>query len=124
MEEQSKYVFDKITGILYKYYSGPITLEDISASWDYAIANNIIPPETKGFILDYRKASIQIEIAESYKIADYYRQHLEVFGNKKIAIIIQDHKDFAIPTLVASRDDGYSSYPFSTLEAAINWVLG
>ena len=121
--EKFKFVFDDSTGILYKYYYGSITIEDISSSWDYAIAHNLIPKNTKEFILDYRKATFQIKLTEYEMIADYYKQNLDIFRNKKIAIITQTSKDVIIPALVETKDDDYSSAPFYTLSAAINWVL-
>lgn len=123
MKEKFKYIFDDSTGILYKYYYGSITLEDIFSSWDYAISENLIPKETKGFILDYRNATFDIAIKEHSGISDYYKEHLDIFGNFKIAIITQTSKDITIPSLVELKDDGYSSRPFYTLEAAIKWVL-
>jgi isocitrate dehydrogenase len=123
MEEKINYRFDHSNGILYKYYQGNITIEDISSSWEYAIENKLIPKETKGFILDYRKATFKIKITEYQLIADFYKNHLEVFGHHKIAILVENPKDVVIPILVESKDDGYSSRPFNTLNAAIGWVL-
>ena len=123
MKEKYKYVYDNSTNILYKYYYGSITLEDIFSSWDYAISNNLIPENTRGFILDYRNANFEFNLKEYTKIADYYKNHIEVFGNHKIAIITQNPKDVVVPALVESKDDGYFSKPFYTHEAAIRWVL-
>jgi hypothetical protein len=123
MSEKFRYNFDKRTGIMYKYYYEAITIEDISSSWDYAINNNIIPKETTGFILDYRKANLNIKLTEYNKIAEYYYQHLDIFRDKKIAIIVQKPKDVIISDLVESKDLGYTSRPFYTVEAAINWIL-
>jgi hypothetical protein len=123
MEDKIKYRFDNSTGILYKYYSGTITIQDISSSWDEAISKKIIPENTKGFILDYTKADFDIKLNEVDRIPEYYRQHLDIFGNKKIAIITQTSKGIVVPILVEQKDSGYSSHPFYTLEAAIEWVL-
>jgi hypothetical protein len=123
MEEKFRYSFDDSTKILFKYYFGQITIEDIYSSWDYAISKNLIPKETKGFILDYREASFNFKVREYYKIAEYYQKHLEIFGGFKIAIISQTPQDVVIPTLVETKDDGYLSRPFYTVEAAVLWVL-
>jgi hypothetical protein len=123
MVEKVKYNFDDTTRILYKYYFGTITLEDIFTSWNDAISNNIIPEDTKGFILDYTEANFDLEFNELDKIPEYYREHLDIFGNKKIAVITQSVKDIVYPILVEKKDSGYSSRPFYTLEAAIEWVL-
>ena len=123
MADKVKYRFDGTSGILYKYYFGTITLEDIFNSWNDAISNNLIPKDTKGFILDYTKANFDIEFNELNKIPEYYRQHLDIFGNKKIAIITHSARDIVFPILVEQKDSGYSSRPFYTLEGAIEWVL-
>ncbi len=64
-----------------------------------------------------------MDIREHGKIAEYYKKHLEIFRDQKIAIITRTSKDVIIPTLVESKDDGYSSKPFYTVDAALKWVL-
>ena len=81
MEEKYKYGFDDSLGILFKYYYGTITIEDIYSSWDSAINQNLIPKEIRGFILDYKKATFDIDVREYHKIAEYYKKHLYIFGN-------------------------------------------
>lgn len=118
-----KYHFNSSLGVLYKYYYGDITLEDITSSWEHAFENNLVPKGVKGFILDYREASFDIKIEEHTHIADFYKNNLDVFGNLKIGIITEEPNDIVIPILVESIDDGYSSQPFTTHEAALEWVL-
>lgn len=124
MGNKYKYIFDKDSLILFKYYYGPITLEDIYSSWDYAIENDLIPKETKGFILDYREANFTLKPNEFPEIANYYKNHLAVFKGLKIAILSQNPRDVVIPTLVQTKDEGYESRPFYTLDAALDWILG
>lgn len=118
-----KYHFNSSQGILYKYYYGDITLEELKSSWEYAFEHNLIPKEVKGFILDYREATFKIKIEKHTGIADFYKNHLEVFGDLKIGIVTEEPTDVVIPMLVESLDEGYSSQPFTTLEAALQWVL-
>lgn len=123
MKKKFKYEFNNSLGILFKTYYGPITIEDILSSWEYAFENQLIPKDKKGFILDYRDSNFNIEISEYTAISDFYKKHIAVFGNYKIAIISEKSRDIVVPILVETKDDGYISRPFSTLEAAINWVL-
>jgi len=123
MDEKFKYQFDSSLGILFKYYYGLISIEDIESSWEFAIENGLIPKEIKGFILDYRNSNFNLKIEEHTAIANFYKKHLDVFGSFKIAILTVEPKDIVIPILVGSEDEGYSSRPFSTLESAIKWVL-
>jgi hypothetical protein len=123
MEQKFLYQFDSQTGIVFKNYFGKITIDDIENSWLYGFNHNLIPPNTEGFVLDYREAFFEILIEEYIKIPLFYTQHLDVFGEKKIAIVTDNPKDVVIPVLVQMKDKGYASQPFSTLEAAIYWVL-
>ena len=106
MKEKFKYHYDSKLGILYKYYYGSITISDISDSWEFAFKNNLIPKETKGFILDYRNASFDLDDEEYTEIPDFYKKHLDIFGNKRIAIITESAKDVVVPILVEAKDEG------------------
>jgi hypothetical protein len=123
MTKKFDYHFNPSLCILFKTYYGLITIEDIETSWEYAFEHNLIPKENKGFILDYRNSHFDIAINDYTAIPQFYKKHLDVFGNFKIAIITQEPKDTVVPVLVAMEDDGYVSKPFSTMEAAIAWVL-
>lgn len=118
-----KFEFDHKTGILFKYYLGTITITDIQSSWEYAIRNNLIPPEITGFILDYRNASFHFPHFEYNEIPKFYRQHPEIFEGYKIAILTENPQDIVVPVLVKEMDDGYLSKPFFTKEAAVHWIL-
>jgi len=124
MEEKFKYSFDESTRILYNYYYGQITIDDIYSSWEYVISKHLIPEKTKGFIVDYRKATFNVKVREYSKISDYYKNHLDVFRNYKIAMITQNPKDIIVPLLVESKDEGYFTKTFFTEEAAVEWILG
>lgn len=118
-----RYEFDEKSRIMYKFYYGPITIQHIQESWNWAASTNAIPDETVGFILDYRKASLDIEIDQLQEISKFYRLHPKLFKGKRIAIVTESHKDVVIPILVSEKDEGYRSRPFSTISAAIKWIL-
>ncbi len=123
MKNKFKYQFDNITGIFYKTYIVEINIDDIKSSWKYAFEKKIIPSGTKGFILNYKKAKLKMNINEHLLIANFYKNNLAVFGGSKIAVITKRPKDIVIPFLVETKDDGYHSKPFSTISSAIEWVL-
>ena len=121
--EKFTYSFDEKTGIMFKSYFGSITFHDIESSWLSAFEKNIIPQNVTGFIVDYRKATFDMTPEEHVEIADFYQKHLTVFGNKKIGVITDNAKDVIIPVLVERKDNGYISRPFSTVDAAILWII-
>lgn len=122
-KEKFNYQFNDSLRVIFKYYYGSITITDITSSWEYAFENQLVPKETRGIILDYRKATFNVSLDEYQAIPDFYKKHLAIFGNLKIAILTVNPMDVVIPTLVESRSEGYCSKPFSTLEAAISWTL-
>lgn len=122
MENVFKYLFNEDSKIFYKYYIGNISFEDIQNSWNHIISNQLMPTESIGIIIDYRDATLQMEPKEHSKITKLYRDNIETFRGKKIAIITEDPKDIVIPMLVRIKDDGYSSKPFSTEKAAVSWI--
>ena len=123
MTKKYSYIFDNTSGILYKNYFGDITIEDIIDSWEEAFRQHQIPKNIKRFILDYREASIRVKSTKHTDISDFYKQHPEFFKDARIAVVTDDPKDTVVTILVHEKDEGYSSLPFSTIEAAREWVL-
>ncbi|WP_319478895.1 hypothetical protein [uncultured Draconibacterium sp.] len=120
-EENFKYEYKDC--IVLKSYFGLIAVNDVKKSWLYAIEKNLFPTDTIGFVLDYRDAHFDIEPGRHVEIPEFYRQHPEVFENKRIAIITENPDDIVYPMLIRLQDKGYESRPFSTMDAAVQWVL-
>lgn len=123
MQRKFDYKYDPSLGILFKTYHGLTAIEDIESSWEYAFKKGLIPSEVKGFVLDYRDSNFNIKIEEHTSIADFYRRHIDIFGGYKIAVITENPTDIVVPMLVETLDKGYYTRTFSTMEAAIHWVL-
>lgn len=123
MTKKFEYIYDDATEIMYKYYFGGITLEDISSSWDYAFEHHLIPKGTKRFILDYKLATFDVRINEHPAIANFYRNNLSVFRGCKIAIVTNLNKDYVIPLMVEKLDEGYESKPFTEIDDAVDRVM-
>nr|WP_321486758.1 hypothetical protein [uncultured Draconibacterium sp.] len=117
-----KFEYEYKNCIVFKTYFGLISVNDVKESWLDAIEKDIFPADTIGFVLDYRAAHFDIEMGNYIEIATFLRQHLDIFGNKRIAIITENPDDIVYPMLIGFLDQGYESRPFSTMEAAIQWV--
>ncbi len=120
--DASKYTIDYKDRILYRYYIGLISVEDIKNSWFSAIEQNLIPSDTLGFIMDYRSAHFGFEPGRYIEIADFYQNLPDVFGKRRIAFITEHPDDIVYPMLIQMRDKGYESMPFTTMKAAEQWV--
>ncbi len=123
MDPKTEYKFDESTGILYKYYHGIVTLDVIISSWEYAINNSVIPREVRGFILDFRGTTLEMNVKETSDIADFYNQHPDFFKNKKVALIMQEPEQVVFPIIIESENIEFIPRPFYTEEAAIKWIL-
>ena len=113
MKKNFKIVFNEENKLLYKYYYGVITLDDIQESWLHAIENDRIPSNVKGFILDYRHATVNLKSKDELpKIAEFYKSHPDVFEGQKIAIITENPEAAKGSIEVSKFDEGYESKPF------------
>lgn len=121
--DAEKFKYEYKDCIVFKSYFGLITVNDVKESWLYAIEKDIFPAETIGFVLDYRAAQFDIEPGQHVEIPEFYQQNPNVFGNKRIAIVTVNPEDVVYPMLIRLLDQGYESRPYSTMDAAIQWVL-
>ena len=123
MKDFYKYELNSDLNILYKYYYGSISLENIFSSWEHAFENKIIPKDIKGFILDFRNSTFDFQADRFLDIANFYKEHIDVFRGTKIGLISVNPNDVVVPILFKTKDKGYTSAPFSTEQAAIDWIL-
>uniref|UniRef100_UPI0032170E01 hypothetical protein n=1 Tax=uncultured Draconibacterium sp. TaxID=1573823 RepID=UPI0032170E01 len=123
MNNSSRFEFDHQTRILFKYYYGLISVEAVKDSWTDAIKNKLIPDNVSGFVLDYREASFNFEISRLAEVAEFYVGNIDVFRNKRIAMVVENTKDIVYPILFQNQNKGYVTQTFSTMDAAIGWVL-
>lgn len=117
------YWYDKKNGVFYKVQKGEVCFEDMIDSWNDIIGKNKIPDNTNKFILDYLQARHNISTDEIAKIIKFYRAYNHVFENAKIAFITNDPDQTTLPILINNEIASISFKPFSTKEAAINWLI-
>lgn len=123
MSEFYKYELNSDLNILFKSYYGPISTENIFSSWEYGFKNETFPSDIKGFILDFRESTFDFKIDRFIDIVNFYKLNIDHFRGKKIGLISTNPNDLVVPILFNSKDKGYDSKSFSTLEAAIKWLL-
>jgi len=114
--------FDDSRMIFYKYYSGVVSFNDFESSWLYIIKNHFFPGNARGILLDYRKAMVPSPIDEAHRISSFFAGNVQVFKNMKIAFVTSTPEQIILPELVREYDFNYQSRPFSTIEAAENWI--
>lgn len=123
MNKRIEYKFDSNTRILFKYHFGTINFNDIETSWIDAFNNNTIPENVIGFVLDYSEAELDMVAEEAKDITRFYREHLDVFRNRKVALVMTKPGHVVFPILVGMEADEYFTRAFYTTDAAVEWVL-
>lgn len=121
--DEEKFKYEYKDSIVFKSYFGLITVNDVKKSWLDAFEKKLFPEKNIGFVLDYRAAHFDIEPGRHIEIPKFYREHPDVFENKRIAVVTEKPEDVVYPMLIRLQDRDYESRPFSTMNAAINWVL-
>ena len=114
--------FDPDNGIFIKYYYGNIELEDIFDSWRETIRKKKIPENVRKFIINYKKASINFPPERVSDIAKFYNEHDAVFGNARIAMVMESPGQVVFPNLIVLEKISFKIETFYTMEAAVNWL--
>ena len=123
MEPNYEYKYDDTNGILFKIYYNNISFETLKESWEHAFKNNVIPEGTKKFVLDYRETDIVMSADDVPKILEFYKKHIDIFQNAKVAIIIEEPDQSIIPMLFHIEEKDYITKPFHTVKSAVEWLI-
>jgi hypothetical protein len=122
MENKITSYYDSKTGIFYKNYVGDVFFEDLFNSWEEVIQKKLIPKNVKKFIINYKKAKITFVFEKAVDIANFYKKHDDIFGNSKIAMVMETPDQVVFPHLVELENVTFTVKTFYTLEAAIRWL--
>jgi hypothetical protein len=114
---------DKKGRILSINFTGTLTIQEIINHWSTLVDQNMIGSQIKGFVIDCRNANIRMEIHEVANLAAFHRNHFKYFEYKRFAYITQSPEQILLPLLLREEDDRYETMPFSTMKAAIDWVM-
>ena len=116
-------MLDKQGRILSMHYTGTISVRDMENFWIEAISKELIKSDVKGFILDCGEAIFEIEEDETSLLTNFFRKNISIFHQKKFAYITKNPNQVIVPILLQEEEDNYESRPFSTKEAALDWLL-
>lgn len=114
---------DKKGRILSIHFTGTLTMEAIINHWKTLVDQNMVGLQLKGFIVDCRSANLVIDVNEVAGLAAFFRSRLTYFENKRFAYITQSPEQILLPLLLREEDERYETMPFSTLKAAMDWVM-
>ena len=115
--------FDNSRKICYNSFSGSLSYDDLELSFRYLIHNKFLPETAKGILIDYRDTQIQSPIDIAQKLLSFLTGNHEVFNQKRIAFVSSTPDQVLIPMLMGESASSFESRPFSTIEAAENWLI-
>lgn len=106
--------------ILIRKFAGEVNVNEIIASWEYLCENNFINNKIKGVINDLTDCELKMDM-ESFAILMDYLKMNECFKDIKLAVVTNTPAIVVFPVL-ASSEYNLMIKPFSTMQAATNWV--
>lgn len=121
MEYTVSYNYDSNSHILIRTFKGDVNINDIIESWNHVIKANLITKRCKGVISDLSEANLILHTEDKNKIFKYYNENIEVFGNFKMAQII-DSPEIVHPMIFNKEYPEFKCRACSTFETAKEWI--
>ena len=122
MIQELKYIDDN--SILLRKVRGKAEFHEIYCSWNDMIKNGEIKPDIKGIINDFHNSELIMNIADVKKLIDLFEENYNIFGGKKIAVVVDSYKNIVFPMVGQKFASKMEVRPFSTFDAAYDWVSG
>ena len=108
--------------ILIRDFEDCVTVDEIIASWEYLLSNSLLSNITKGVINNLTGCNLQMNI-ESFKRLIAYLRSQEIFKSIKLAVVCDNPQIIVFPTLGEVKITDLNIKPFTTVEAAVDWIL-
>lgn len=108
--------------IFIRRFIGNISLNDIIDSWEYLRINKVIDDQIKGVINNLSECNLILDM-ESFKTLIAYLEKQNYLKDIKLAVIADTPKKIIFPVLGENNESGLKIRPFTTIKAAVDWIL-
>lgn len=108
--------------ILIRNFIGKVDVNNIIDSWEYLHKNNLIDINIKGIINNLTGCELIMDM-ESFKILIAYLKKEDSIKKIKLAVISDIPETIVFPFLGENQESELKIKPFSTMEAAVNWIM-
>lgn len=115
--------FTARNSIFVREFEGEISFDEITNSWNEFIELCKTKPGIKGVIQDFRKARIHANFDNINEIMSFFKDNNAIFSQLKISIITHNPLNIVFPIYAKEKFPMFKIEPFSTSEAAIDWIL-
>jgi hypothetical protein len=107
--------------ILIRNFIGKVDVNNIIDSWEYLNKNKLIDKNIKGIINNLTGCELIMDM-ESFKILIAYMKKEDYIKKIKLAVISNNPETIVFPFLGENQESGLKIKPFSTMEAAVDWI--
>jgi hypothetical protein len=108
--------------ILIRDFTEKVRIDDIIESWEYLTVNGMIDQEIIGVINNTTGCELEMDI-QSFRILVDYLKKKDSLKRIKLAVICDNPKTIVFPMLGEYEEKELKIRPFSTLEAATDWIV-
>lgn len=108
--------------VILRKFNGQVGVDDIINSWLTLIKENRVTSEVKGVLNDIENCSLNMDMKDFQRLIHFMKQE-EFVKTLKIAVVTNSPKDIVFPSLGEVQERELRIRPFSTIQAAVNWIL-
>ena len=108
--------------ILVRDFIGEVSVKEIIESWEYLIGNNLIKDSTKGVINNLLGCDLCMDM-DSFKILISFLKQQKHLSRIKLAVVCDKPETIVFPALGERKEPELHIKPFSTMDAAVSWVM-
>ncbi|MCF6356485.1 MAG: hypothetical protein L3J54_01650 [Draconibacterium sp.] len=108
--------------ILVRDFIGKVNEDDIVKSWGFVIENKMITPTIKGVINNLVGCELNMDMNGFKVVIEYFKKHKQ-FKDIKLAVVCDSPGKLVFPMLGEHRYTNIQIRPFSSVEAAVNWII-
>ncbi len=112
---------DDQDGVIIRRFTGELKFEDILESWKKLLATYSNLEDFKGILTNFLDAEIKHEDKNLNVLVEFLKGYLDQLKDLKIAIVM-DTPMVTNTIIVGQRVKSLQIKPFSTVEAALQWI--
>ena len=109
-------------GVIIRHFAGEVCIRDMIESWQLLFSKYTNLKDYKGILTSYLDAEIKKEDRNQNDLVDFLKTHIDKIRDLKIAIVM-DTPMVTNTIILANRMKSLQIKPFSTEEAAMEWLM-
>ena len=108
--------------ILIRDFADKVSVTDIIHSWDILIEQGMLNSNIKGVINNITGCQLAMDLDSFYTLIDYIKTK-DILRKVKLAVVCNNPKMIIFPILGEAEEKDLHIKPFSTVEAAVEWIM-